>query len=260
MKKTVIFFGLTLLLCFFTACGNAPNQTIQIQEFASQTDIQELYETTEFIDSNIKTLILDFGFKVTAELIIEEFGDPWNSYKNFKLERNGQPIYLDALWQREYEFCNPLFPIVLQTGANSFELLFEVNNRPFGSYLKRLFVSNDSVIGQDKLPTFVARAVDINNDGIKEFAGYFGIFEFWGELGTFYGGNLDNLFTVYNPILYFSVTETGLKLDSLLTKQRNEMIFGQFHGFSFNADIEPPIPASVIDRVNQEIELLRSKQ
>jgi hypothetical protein len=159
-------------------------------------------------------------------------------------------VYLDSSLT-EYEFDNKLFPIILQTGDNSFELLFEVNYRPSKNYLKRLFVSNDKLVGQDKLPIFEANPIDINNDGIKEYAGSFNYFEIWGE---------NNNLTSYNPILYYSVTPAGLKLDSLLTKERNELIYGQFHGFSFSEKIEPPITISAIEKFEQELKLITNGQ
>ena len=44
------------------------------------------------------------------------------------------------------------------------------------------------------------------------------------------------------------------KLDSLLTKQRNDIIYGQFYGFSFSEKIEMPI--SVNDKFEQELVII----
>lgn len=178
--------------------------------------------------AGFKTIELDFGFKATIGRE-EDFGE-FKTYKYFKLERNNSIVYLDSS-NTEYEFSDKLFPIILQTGDNSFELLFEVNNRPGKNYLKRLFVGNSKLIGQDKLPTFSSKPSDINNDGIKEYSG------FWDY--TQVGGSVENgdLRTEYNPTIYYSVTKTGLELDSLLTIQENEKIYGQFYGFSFSSEI-----------------------
>jgi hypothetical protein len=195
---------------------------------------------------DFKTFELDFGFKVTVGEG-EDFED-LKTYSYFKLERNNSIVYLESdTLLIEYEFGDTLFPIILQAGNNSFELLFEVNDRPNKNYLKRFFVSNGKLSGQDTLPTFEAKPIDINNDGIKEYAGFWDKSEFWGAVG--------NEKTAYNPILYYSVTTKGLELDSLLTKQRNEIIYGKFYGYSYSVKYEQPI--SVYYKFIQELEMIR---
>ena len=247
MNKTI--FILSTLVFIASSCGQKSNKQANTKnnEIICQTiiDEQETTEINETIIYNFKTFEFEFGFKVTVRET--EVFEVLKTYENFKLERNNNVVYFDNSWN-EYEFDNTLFPIMLQTGDNSFELLFEMNNRPSQNYLKRLFVNDDIVVGQDKLPIFEAKPIDINNDGIKEYAGSFGFFEIWGE-----NYNL----TTYNPILYYSVTETGLKLDSLLTKQRNEIIYGQFYGFSYSEKFE--IPKSVIEKFEQELKIIRNE-
>jgi len=98
---------------------------------------------------DFETLELNFGFTVTLGER-EDYGNDFTTYSYFKLERNNTVIYIDS--STEYQFDTDIFPIVLQTGDNSFELLFEVNDRPNKNYLKRLFVSNDKLIKQDNIP------------------------------------------------------------------------------------------------------------
>ena len=238
-NKLLILSVLTLIT---SSCGN--NQTRE--KHKNQIDDQNLIEINQSINSDFKTFEIAFDFWVTIGE--EEDFEKFKTYTYFKLERNNEIVYHDNSLT-EYEFGNSLFPIVLQTGENCFELLFEINNRPFKNYLKRLFVSNDKFVNQDKLPAFEDNPVDINNDGIKKYVGSFDDFEIWGE---------NPHRTGYNPILYYSVTETGLKLDSLLTKQRNEIIYGHFYGFSYNNNIEQPI--NVLDKFYQEIKLITNGQ
>jgi len=244
MKKTIL--TLSIFAFIASGCGKKSNQqaNTKVYEVINQTLIDNEPPTFEF-----KTFEFDFGFTVTVRKT--EVFDVLKTFEHFKLKRNNRIVYFDDGLLNEYEFCNELFPIILQTGDDSFELLFEVNDRPNKNYLKRLFVSNDKLIGQDKLPLFEGKPIDIDNDGIKRYAGSFGFFELWGE---------NNSFTTYNPILYFKITETGLKLDSLFTKQRNEMIYGQFHGFSYSEKNEPPIPISVIEKFEQEIRIIRGEK
>ncbi len=193
--------------------------------------------------SNRKTSFsLDYGFKVTVK-DDEDFGS-FKTFIYFELSRNGKLIFTDKS-NIEYEFGNKLYPIVMQTGKDNYELLFEINDRPNKNYLIRIFVKENRVICTDKLPTFVSKPVDINGDGIKEYAGFRDYGQMWGE---------NNSLTAYNPILYYSVTNSGLKLDSLLTKERNELIYGKFHGYDFNEKVE--VPVSVIKRFDEEIKLL----
>ena len=196
--------------------------------------------------SSFKTFELDFDFKVTVG---EEknFGT-FTTYTYFRLDKDNSTIYLDTL-SNEYEFGNNLFPIVMQTGENSFELLFEINDRPSKNYLKRLFFSNNKLVEQDKLPIFEAKAQDINGDGIEEYAGYWDYAQAWGE---------NNSLTAYNPILYYSVTKTGLKLDSVMTRKRNEVIYVEFYGFSFSEKDVQPI--SIVEKFERELKSIRNEQ
>ena len=246
MNKAI--FILSILAFIASGCGQRSNKQVNTEnnKDSAQTVTYGLKpnEISEATTAGFKILNLDFGFKVAIGEE-EDFGD-FTTYSYFKLERNNSIVYSDSSLT-EYQFDNKLFPIILQTGDNSFELLFEINDRPSKNYLKRLFVNNDKLVGQDKLPTFEAKPADINNDGIEEYAGFWDYSETWGE---------NDSLTDYNPILYYSVTKTGLKLDSLLTKQRNEIIYGQFYGYSFSEKIEMPI--SVNDKFEQELKIIRN--
>ena len=195
--------------------------------------------TNEIINQDLKTIKLDFNFIVS--LGKEEDYEKFKTYKLFHLTRNNTTIFIDSLLT-EYEFENKLFPIIIKTEDNSFELLFEINDRPNKNYLKRLIVKDNKLVRQDKLPTFEAKPIDINNDGITEYAGYWDYSQVWGD---------DNNLTAYNPILYYSITTKGLLLDSLLTIERNKMIYGEFYGFEFSEINAQSI--SVKEKFKQEL-------
>lgn len=194
--------------------------------------------------ADIKEINLDYGFKISIGQ--EEVFGKLTIYSSFKLIKNGRAIYIDSL--NEYEFGNELYPIVMKTGINSYELLFEINNRPSKNYLKRLYVKNDSVYNVDKLPTFVGKPKDIDNDGILEYAGFWDNAQVWGD---------DNNITAYNPILYYELKTNGLVLDRPLTIQKNKTIYGNFHGFIFSEEI----PQSVIclSLFQKEIDNLKTR-
>ncbi len=203
-------------------------------------------ETEETISQDLKTIKLDFDFIVSVGQ--EEDFEKFKTYTYFQLTRNNTTIFIDSSLT-EYEFGNNLFPIIIKTGNNSFELLFEINDRPNKNYLKRLFIKDNKLVRQEKLPTFESKPIDINQDGIKEYAGFWDYSQTWGE---------NYSLTAYNPILYYSVTTTGLKLDSTLTRERNEMIYGNFYGFSFNENDEQPI--SVLEKFEQELKRINGGQ
>ena len=203
-------------------------------------------ENEEIISQDLKTIKLDFDFIVTVGQ--EEDFEKFKTYTFFQLTRNNATIFIDSSLT-EYEFGNELFPIIIKTGDNGFELLFEINDRPSKNYLKRLFIKDNKLIKQDKLPTFEAKPIDINQDGIKEYAGFWDYSQVWGD---------KNNLTAYNPILYYSVTPKGLILDSLLTRERNEMIYGKFYGFAFSENDEQSI--DVTEKFEQELKRINGGQ
>ncbi len=193
--------------------------------------------------SDSKIINLDFGFKAVAQKE-EDFGK-FKTYSYFELIRNDKVLFADS--SAEYEFGDKMYPLVLRTDDNSFELLFEINDRPSKNYLNRIFIKDGKMVGQDKLPTFIGKPVDINKDGTNEYAG----FMFYGQA---FGRDYD--LTGYNPILYYSFTKTGLHLDSALTKQRNELIYGHFYGFEYSAQFEQP--TSTMKKFEEEIKLIEA--
>ena len=238
--KIIKRFILLIIISTIVISCNQPVKAIH-KEFGQTLNT----EINNYTEQNQKQINLDFGFKLIVGQ--EEELEKVMTYTYLKLIRYNTTIYVDSSFT-EYECGNKLFPIILKTGDNSFELLIEVNNRPNKNYLKRLYIKGDKLSKQDILPTFESNPIDINKDGIKEYAGFWDYSQVWGE---------NNDFTAYNPILYYSVTSNGLRLDSLLTKQRNEMIYGVFYGFSFSETHEQP--ARVIEKFEKELELINRK-
>uniref|UniRef100_UPI0040484000 hypothetical protein n=1 Tax=Polaribacter sp. TaxID=1920175 RepID=UPI0040484000 len=233
MKKSISF-----ILTILVSCNQKISKETKTSLISPLTS-----ENEEILKENLKTIKLDYDFLVSVGQ--EEDFEKFKTYTFFKLTKNNQTIFIDSLLT-EYEFGNKLFPIIIKTENNSFELLFEINNRPNKNYLKRLFIKDNKLVGQDKLPTFESKPIDINKDGIKEYAGFWDNSQVWGE---------NNNLTAYNPILYYSETKSGLKLDSLMTMQRNEMIYGRFHGFSYSENYEQTI--SVIEEFEREIKRIK---
>ncbi len=186
-----------------------------------------------------QTIDLSNGLKL--ELGHEADYTTFKLYRFARLLHNGQQVYADSSY--EYEPQSSLYPLVIPTGDGGAEVLVEVNDRPNKNYLLQLVVSNGKLAKTDKLPTFVAPAADLNADGALEYAGFWAFNETWGE---------EKEYTDYNPIIYYTVTPKGLKVNSDYTRKQNDAIFGFFHGFEYSQQID--IPASALKKQAEEIQ------
>lgn len=165
-------------------------------------------------------------------------------YSHIKLMRNGKIIYQDD--SRTYELSTKMYPMVMPTGNNRYDIILEVNDNPNKSYLHRLFVVNDKVVKDDVLPTFVMKPCFLKGNSSLVFAGFWGYNEVWNDT-----------LTAYNPILYYEVTKAGLLLDSTFTEQMNKKIYGAFYGFEYNHD--KPQHIRCLERHSAEISRIKSK-
>lgn len=229
------FLVLVLGITLHTAYGHkTPHINQQSTASTRNTDTAEV--------AIQRTIDLSNGFRV-------ELGRETN-YTNFKLYgfirllQNGQKVYADSSF--EYEPQSSLYPLVIPAEDNSFEMLVEVNDRPNKSFLQRLFVANGKVTKTDKLPSFIAPAADLDGDGVPEYAGYWANNETWGE---------EKEFTDYNPIIYYSITPKGLKVNNDLTRKQNDTIFGFFHGYEYSQEID--IPVSALKKQSEEIDRIK---
>lgn len=178
-----------------------------------------------------------YGFSVIAT--DRDYAEEVPVYHNFGLYRDQGLIWGDtAAW---YEFGDSLWPMAIKTGDDSYQLIFEVCNRPSKNYLKSIRVEGYKVTAADLLPTFINEIpVDLNGDGIREYAGQPSLDE------------RDSDSTAYNPILYYNSTSAGIVLDSTLTYRRNEAIYGTFYGYWSNEKYIFP-RERVIPRLEAEI-------
>ena len=164
------------------------------------------------------------------------------TYTLFILTHNNKPIYTDTSLT-EYEFGDKLYPIVRAIDKETFEVFTEVNFRPGKNYLSYFKIRRDKIIDRQKLPTFISKAANLDNDDTLEYAGFWDGTETWGE---------NNSLTGYSPIIYYEIKPDGLHIDSLLTIDKNKSIYGSFKGFEYNQKFEMPVSVKV--KFNQEIE------
>ena len=166
-----------------------------------------------------KIVKLNYGFALNLSGA-EDFVK-FVTYSYLRISKNGLTIYIDK--NKEYEFSDKLYPLLLKTGENSFELFLEVNDRPNKSYLTKLVINNNKLVKTEKLPTFLAKPCDLNGDGKIIYAGFWDYNQIW-----------DDSLTCYNPILFYIQDKSGLRLDSTLTIKINKEIYGNFYGFEYN--------------------------
>lgn len=225
------------------------NKTNQIQQSSVATTQSDSDSTkiSPSLDKNEKLVMnLTNGFVIAAG-DCEDF-ESFKTYYSILITRYGSVVYEDKEFV-EYEFGDKLYPILLETGKNKFELLLEVNDRPLRNYLERLTILNDKVIRMDTLPTFISKPNDYDKDGVKEFAGYWAHIEPWG---------VNEELISYNPINFYELSKDGLALDSSLTITVNQKIYGGFYGYRFNVNMEMPI--GVLKKFDEEIEKIKKTE
>ncbi len=190
-----------------------------------------------------KTKKLDNGFEI--QVGDEEDYEKFKTYTLFKLSHNGSVIYMDSSLT-EYEFGDKKYPIVFPLGRHKFEVLVEVNDRPNKNYLKLFRIESNKLIAVEQLPTFISYPSDLDSDGEIEYAGFWDYPQVSGDE------------TAYNPILYYQLTDDGLKLDSTLTIEKNTVIYGKFSGYKFTEAVI--VPTSTFQAHEAEVKRIEAKR
>ncbi len=186
----------------------------------------------------------DFEIKVGQKEDLETF----ETHMLFILEHKNKQLYIDTS-SAEYEFGDKLYPMVRKLDNETFEILVEVNDRPSKNYLKYFKVHKDKIVRIEKLPTFISKPSNLDTDDNLELAG------FW-EWGEMFGENYS--LTAYNPIIYYELRPSGITLDSALTISINKEIYGCFHGFDYNENVE--IKMSENKKWDEEINRIKASK
>ena len=182
-------------------------------------------------------LKLDYGFSIKFS-DVDDY-KTFKVYKQVELFNNGAKVFSDN--KLEYEVNGK--PTIIAIDATTFEILLEVNDRPNKNYIKLLRITNNKIISENKLPTFITKASNLDNDKLLEYAGFWDYGEVWGD---------NNELTAYNPILYYEITKDGIKLDSTLTIKKNTEIYKKFGGFEYNE--KNPVSIKLSEKFNNEVE------
>jgi hypothetical protein len=166
---------------------------------------------------NLAEIDLKYDFKIMIPTLGEKF-DSCEHYMNFEVWLKNKKIYKDTT-QNEYRFlCNKSYTTVRRLVDNRYELLIEMFDGPDIDKSYVLYVKNKRLEGIKLLPFF--------KDALEKIDGKM---EYHGIMHTIDGYQNDSCF--YNPTLYYSITECGIVLDTLVTKRRNSEIWGGFYGF-----------------------------
>lgn len=229
---------MTFLIAFnLIACSNGCQLKTVISTNSSVDSLLTKSEIYSHVQKTIK-LDNDFEIKVGQKENFENF----ETYTLFILTHNNKQLYIDTS-NTEYEFGDKLYPIVRQLDNGIFEILVEVNDRPSKNYLKYFKVDQDKIVSTEQLPTFISKPSNLDTDENLEYAGFWDWGETWGDNGSL---------TAYNPIIYYELKTKGLTLDSTLTINKNKEIYGNFHGFKYNEQVE--IKTSEIKMWGNEID------
>lgn len=182
---------------------------------------------------------LEYGFELIGAVDTTEV---LSVYEQLLVKHNNIPLFFDTATY--FFFENPNYPMLLKTGTNSFELLLETDGRPQVNGLLHLQIRNDTVIRADRLPIFITKAVNLDTDPALEYAGSIGYPE------------ASETYLPYSPIVYYELHPDGIRIDSVLTQQRNAIIYGKFHGFEYREDLHQPLNRMAF--YNGEIERIKN--
>ena len=228
------------------ACKNnsSNRKTVYADSLKKYTSTSNLQYGSSIYKQVQKTIKLNYDFEINVGQ--KEDFEKFETYTLFILTHNNKLLYIDTSLT-EYEFGDSLYPIVRQLNNETYEVLVEVNDRPNKNYLKYLKVNRDQIVCIEKLPTFISKATNLDNDDNLEFAGFQDWGETWGDKGSL---------TAYNPLIYYELNPYGITLDSTLTIHKSKEIYGNFYGFKYNAKVI--IKTSVDQKWNKEIKRIKA--
>lgn len=162
-------------------------------------------------------------------------------FRGLKLWHNGEQIYTDT--STLYCLFDSLYPMLIETRPEEYELLLETDNRPQISHVNRIQIKKNKITRIEKLPIFECRDINLDNDKMLEFAGVLN----FPDLGDDFGP--------YAPILYYELTSEGIFLDTKLTIEKNKFIYGNFYGYEYSEKYKFPLNSNKL--FNEEVERLR---
>lgn len=222
-------------MIFNLGCDNKNNQREQVVTSETNDTINNLNQ-----DNSIPYKQLDFGFQIKG-IDIETFKE-YGVFTKLEIIKDGQRIYeYDNVDEFDIEkFVAYAFKL---NGENIFELIFESTSPPSKNRMKLIRVDNSKVVNESEIPSIDIELKNLDADNYIEFAGYWS----WSEA---YG--LNDELTAYNPLIFYEITDNGIKIDTPLTVTINTEIYDSFEGFYYS-DNKP----KNVKSINKQDEIIR---
>jgi len=194
-------------------------------------------ETLAKNDCPLLTYSESYEDSITIRAVYHQCEADWK----FKLEGLiGDKVFYRADSLLEFEFNISSWPKFKRIDLTTFQILLELNDRPFKNKIIKLTVQNGRLIDNQTIPHFETEPKDFDNDGQLEFAGFLEFVEAF-----------DTDTTNYNPVLYFEDLDNGFQLDTQATMTMNIEIWGEFYGFEMRQDIKLLNPTGMEKHLNK---------
>jgi len=169
-------------------------------------------------------------FKIVIPVAEDKF-DSLQTYSGIEIWKEKEVVYADTS-ATEYFFDSKTYHRVFKLKNGHELVLISVFDAPDLNKTAGFYFENSRFIKMEVYPDFLSSDCDTDTDGKPEFAGLLNNSESPCS-------SCDSCF--YNPTLYYELTDSGLNLDSSLTRERNTKIWGSFYGF-YQTDIVLPCP------------------
>ncbi|MBC7381862.1 MAG: hypothetical protein H7296_02580 [Bacteroidia bacterium] len=127
--------------------------------------------------------------------------------------------------------CDSSFTKIKKLKDGSYELVLEMFDGPDYDKLVAIRIKNGKLLGKQILPYFNSPPENMDNDSYLEYSGVLHSVETP-------CGNCDSCY--YNPTLYYEITDSGIRLDSLTTVRKNKENWGNFYGYYRSENIALP--------------------
>jgi hypothetical protein len=212
--SVIAIFSMTMLMI---SCGQKDGKT-EKNALVDQSKVRKG-------GNSPMTKTLEYGFQINGT--DREYFEQYGVFTKLEVVRNGTRLF-EHDYIEEFEIETLESYVFKLDGENSFELVFECTSPPSKPWLTLYRLENDKIISIKKLPSMDVKPINLDDDDLLEFAGYWN----WSEV---YGSDYE--FISYNPLLFYEVTGEGIKIDSVLTVKTNEEIWGQFEGFEYSDKI-----------------------
>lgn len=202
------------ILLISAACSEKEVESIESPTTEAPSVVESQSETVQLLD----------GYQVKF-LNKEALNDSISLFNSVEILKGGTIVWEmhDSL---QFEKTNPSFPKLLSLNPEEKVVFLEVCDRPRQNKVLILKLNGTKMLTWQVGPLFVGQPKNMDNDPQVEWAGMQEEPEIWEEK--------KQIRFPYDPMLYFQVDANGVKIDSALTVERNNAIYGDFFGFQYS--------------------------